>query len=272
MPGDSDGVYCTKFADDQKVDRCFPYWHDSDDARCPEGSEPANAGVYVCIPESYFSTYEIEKGATELLAKSKCDESNYSGACPEGKTCVDGECKDAARRVETASSLTQKYYLATYATLLTGPIEMDPTFYDQLNIYRVGSGQTNTPAAGYQQVTFENPYTGEIYAANDMVCEELPDGSLTSTCYEVISEVIQPGGAMLVKKAQELSDQLIPLWEEVLDYNKQIPDGDDAENSEAYQKFIDVYYKWYMTKYDLNDVLRDINIVRGVYDYFGSVW
>lgn len=274
-PDNAAEVICDTLTNDQKDTRCFPLYWEKADAKCVAGSEAYDlGGEWGCIPSDFLHNQSDDFDAScEKLASVACSADNVTGACEEGKTCINGTCSLIARRVETDTSLTQKYYMTIYGMLLTGPIEMDPMFYDQFNVFRVGSGQQNAAAPGYKQITFSNPYTGEVFGANDYNCEKLEDGSYTSTCYSSMREFDRPGSAMLVEKAQNLADQLIPLWDEVIELNGAIDDSDpDYENSEEYQKFMDVYYKWYRTKYDLESAIRDLNLVRNVYDYFGTVW
>ena len=257
--GNADDTYCGTLYEGQKSDICFGIFFDGDtaEANCPSGTRAVDlGGEWVCELASNGDPDTVYAN----LANTKCSPSYVAGACDNGNVCRDGVCQEPYHRVESDSSLTQKYYMTIYGTLLTGPIEMDTTLYDQLNIYRKGSGDTNVAMGDFQEVTFENPITGEIYAANDRIQSSN------------VSDVTAPGGAMLVKKGQRLADTLEELWPLVLEWNDKIPDGDDYEQSEEYQKFMDYYYAWYRAKYDLESVVQDINLIRAVYDYFGSVW
>lgn len=259
LVGNADEAYCGLIYNDQTVSRCFSIFYDEATATssCPSGTVAYDlGGEWFCMAQGSGGTDTI----MDKLATAACSAKNLTGACADGLVCTNGSCAEPMHRVESDSSLTQKYYMTIYGTLLTGPIEMDNTLYDQLNIYRVGSGDTNTPMDDFQTVTFKNPMTGEVYAANDRVNSSN------------VSDVSQPGGAMLVKKGQMLADKLEALWPLVIEYNNKIPEGEGAEDTEEYQKFIDYYYQWYRAKYDLEGVVQDINLIRAVYDYFGSVW
>ncbi len=257
--GSASGAYCLALMEDQSDKRCVPYWESSDDISCPDGSIAYDWGVFICIPSNLLSSSAGSDTIFATAEKSSCSAKHTSGACEDGKVCRNGTCQaKIAARVESDSSLTQKYYLPAYGMLYTGPIETDSTFYDQFNIYRLGSGQTNTPAEGFKTVKFENPITGEVYVANDRIDESN------------VSDVKQNGSAMLLKKAQAIADKLDPLWDQVIYWNNRIPEG--VEGSEAEENFIDYYYQWYRAKYDLEDAVRDINTVRSMYDVFGTMF
>ena len=252
--------------------------------KCPSGtkadllSDPKSSTLeYICTPSGSVAINNIAnynqlaswEEANETQSKVACSVSYPVGACAGVQSCFDGVCKDKAPIVESATSLTQKVYGTYFAMILTGYIGMDSTFYDQLNIYRVGSGEEVKPAAGYKAVTFENPFTGEVYAANERDCSD-PDNFACDVNNELI---IENGGAKMIRAAAEKSELLQKYYEEFMDIYYDMSD-EDFENTEGekYKKYMELNYKWSMAKYDLEYAIRDINFIRSIYQYYATLW
>ncbi len=278
VPNDDAWMYCGQLFNDNDDDRCVPIFSSAAKAACPAGSTVeaiSRAGdEFACLPNNLNSSGTNWNEVAEALTTVPCSDSHPSGYCGTGKVCVTGVCKNQAPRVEADTSLTQKYYLTLYGMLMTGPIGMDPTFYDQFNIYRKGSGQENTPSSDYETVTFENPYTGEVFAANRYVCKSKADGSYPAWCY-TNNQIVQgeSGAVLMLETANKRKELVEKYWDEYITYSDKVNyDDPDYESSAAYQTAISSFYKWNMTKYDLQYSIRDINFTRNAYDAFGSVW
>ena len=78
---------------------------------------------------------------------------------------------------------------------------------------------------------------------------------------------------MMIRKANALKDEVDKYWATVIRYQDYVNwESADYEKTEEYQKYLNAYYTWAMKRYDLQYIIRDINLVRNVYDYFGTVW
>ena len=149
---------------------------------------------------------------------------------------------------------------------------MDSTFYDQINIYRIGSGETADPASGYQVVKFENPFTGEVFGANKYVCEPDASGDLPMWCYSDNKLVKRNGGAQLLEKANAISAELTASWDEFLAIAEDVTDADIDAKNDKYEAYMNGLYRWRKAQYDLEYVIRDINMVRSMYAMFATLW
>ncbi len=171
--------------------------------------------------------------------------------------------------VESDTSLNEKVYSTLYAMYLSGPIGMDPTFYDQFHIYRKGSGESVTPANHYRTVEFHDPYTGNIYQANELDC----GGSTSGLCNINNRMVSSFGGAQLIKYAQNRSDALETSWSAFEEAWHNLPaNAEDNPDSPVYQDYLNKLYKWRMDQYLLEYAIRDIDYVRSIYDVLGNLW
>lgn len=182
-------------------------------------------------------------------------------------------------RVESDTSINQETDLILYGMFFTGYIGMDNTLFDNLNVYRVGSGQTNTPGSNYKAVTFENPFTGEIYGANKLdiskVCAPDANGRVSAMCYTNNQRYSQSGAVMLVERGAQLVKEMESSWAKMIELSDEldaIEGQPDYEQSETYQKYMDALYSAYMTQYDIDDIVRRLNLLRNVYDIFGVVF
>ena len=173
------------------------------------------------------------------------------------------------KTVESDSSLNEKVYAVLYGMLLTGPVGMDPTFYDQFHIYRKGSGETVTPADHYRTVEFHNPFTGDVYQANELDC-----GSSTSGICNINNRIVPVfGGAELVKRAQKRADAMLTSWNAFNEAWQNLTPAEQANKQGAvYQDYINKEYKWLSDQSELEYAIRDIDFVRSVYEVFGSLW
>lgn len=271
--------YCTAIYKADSTDRCFSAFSSEVAAGvttgehanvCPENTSLQNVGgdVYFCLPTDAFITAHGNdiKAAFDALAAAKCSAANPEGACAANQHCNNGTCVASAMRVETETSRSQKLYLIYIGMLLTGMYGSENTYYDQFNIYRVGSGETVTPGTGYEVVTFEDPYTGAIYAANDHTCTS----GDSIWCNADNREIRNNAGAMILKRANALKARVEDKYNELL--SLEITDADEKNNTEAYQNYMEVMYEWYGAKYDLEDVIYDINFVRSAYSFLGTLF
>ena len=215
--------------------------------------------------------------ALDAIAAQPCSDKNREGFCSGNNHCanVNGsyQCVANAMRVESNTSLTQKTYIALYGMLLTGMYGSDSTFYDQFNIHktiraetdRVGSGETVTPPKGYKSVTFEDPTTGAIYAANELDCSG--DSIWCSADNKVIDG---NGGAMIIKRANAAKARVEEKYAELLKLD--ITDDDEKNNTPAYQKYMETLYDWYLAKWDLDSAIYDVNFIRSTYNILSSLF
>ena len=191
-----------------------------------------------------------------------------------GKTVEDFDVlRSKYQTVETDSDLNLKIYMMYYGTLLTGPIGMDPTFYEQFHIFRKGSGETAVPAEGYRTVEFQNPYTGEIYQANEVDCSGYDSDNAPAICNVNNRIVTSYGGAEVVKMAQQRADAMSASWDAFLEANQNLTDADEANtNSPAYQDYLNKLYSWRLDQTLLEYAIRDLDMVRNVYEFLGTVF
>ncbi|GEM_PF-2162745 len=270
---------CLSVYRNQETDRCYAYFDSVDVAKCPEGTVAEavySDGGALCLPDDSATGTTIDEIHDNLMASLACTR-DVPGYCADGKACVDGKCINPARRVESDTALSQSVYMTLYPMFLTGYIGMDHTLYDNLYVYREGSGQTNTPAKGYEAVKFEDPFTGEVYVANRFVCEPNADGSYPAMCYNNNHYFTENGAVKLIERGQKLNEDLEYYWSQVIELSDALEaaeaaDPDNYEQSEPYQQYIDAYYTWYMTKYQIEDVVRSLNLIRNIYDIFGVVF
>jgi hypothetical protein len=269
-------AYCGTLYNSQKEDRCFPLYENVSDVKCPEGSSPEDlGGVYGCALPS--STTDVD-AAFDQLAGISCSPSYPVGLCPTGYNCREGACHLVEPLVESSTSLTQKVYVPYFGMVLSGIVGMDSTLYDELHIYRVGSGETaNPPEAYYDVVTFEDPFTGNKYAANKLNCNkvsDLPAAQRPAICRSANIRLInQNGAAELIESANRKHQLLNEYYDE---FNKKYSALTNAqlndESSPEYQDMLISNYKYYMAKNELEYAVRDINFLRSLYEYYSSLW
>ncbi|MCL2325706.1 MAG: zinc-dependent metalloprotease [Proteobacteria bacterium] len=266
-------AYCGQIYREQIVRVCFSIFQ-SRPTNCPANTNPESigGGEWVCLPR-ILVTDNIEEVFANLAAVP-CSATNTAGVCQVGRTCKDGQCVASNTPiVESGSSLNQKQLFPIYAMLYTGPIGMNSSFYDQLNVWRVGSGETITPAAGFEVVKFENPYTGEVYAANKLNCSKrLPSGDMPMACNPNNNFIYDSGGSMLIEKANERLQAVNDAWDAFVAVWNTITDADIAQENEKYQLYMDLLYEWFMASNELEDSIRDINWIRSVYEFLGTLW
>lgn len=276
-PSFADESICTVLApsDDKtasQAERCWTIFADAVSAKatCPTGTGVAQLddNQFVCAPTTDFTD-----GTLDTLAAIACSESHKAGACGAGMHCDDGICVKNSPIVETATSLTQKVYMSLYGMLLTGPVGMDSMFYDQFHVYRKGSGETATPGTGFKAYEITNPFTGEVYAANEFVCEANKDGTYPPQCYPSQAKLETYGASMLLKATQKHIDTMNAMFNKYLEASNNLSDA-DAENEEsaAYQEMLNYFYKYRMAEYDVENGFRDINYLRSIYQVLGSLF
>ncbi len=273
IPSTADSAYCGTLYNNQTDDRCFILYDEAakdqyGNALCQATTQLVDVGgIYTCVTAGNYSVSEYD-----ALAANVCSTAAPNGLCPSGKRCDNGTCVEAAYRVETTTSLNTKTYSLMFSMFFTGYIGMDSTFYDQINIYRIGSGETADPASGYQVVKFENPFTGEVFGANKYVCEPDASGDLPMWCYSDNKLVKRNGGAQLLEKANAISAELTASWDEFLAIAEDVTDADIDAKNDKYEAYMNGLYRWRKAQYDLEYVIRDINMVRSMYAMFATLW
>jgi hypothetical protein len=162
-------------------------------------------------------------------------------------------------------------YATLVGMLMTGFVGMDSKFYDQLKIYRLGSGETASPSKGFKVVTFEDPFSGDVFAANTLDCEfkPTPVGCHWSDYGNMVSE---SGGAMLIERGNIWRKSLEESYTKFMANYNEMSGSDYDQKTEAYNVYMDLLYEYWMAKYQVEYVIRDINWVRGVYDFFGTLF
>lgn len=108
----------------------------------------------------------------------------------------------------------------------------DQTFNDGAKIWLEGAGESFTPVAGAVTARFENPYNGRAYLAM-----RLPKPGVYSVGYEMVS------------RADQLTQALATA-------------GCTYSNSAACSN----------QRWELQNIIENIEIVRGYYDVFGYAW
>lgn len=274
---------CTAFIDGQnKV--CMQLYTKLADAEadCPANTTPydvyGDMGGFFCLPYSAFGSDASALASDVAKIASKSCSADYNiGACAAGEVCSeDGLCVKAAPRVETNTSLTQKVYFTLYGMLYTGPIGMDSAYAEQLNVFKMGTGEEVAPSRGYVTVTFEDPFTGEVYGANALDCNvnhydsylDLPDACSGDMMY-----VARSGAAKIIDAANEKSKLMHDAYDALIEQSSSMSDADFAdEGGEKYTKYMNLLYRWNMAKYETEYAIRDINWLRSVYRVFGTLW
>lgn len=268
-------VICSTLYKSQDANRCISLFdaETATAADCPTGTvmQPVNtSGTVMACVLNVTSAPTAEQ--MDAVAAQPCSSKNREGYCAGNTHCanVNGtyQCVDTALRVETNTSLTQKFYMTLYGMLLTGMYGSDSTFYDQFNVYRVGSGETATPSSGHKTVTFEDPTTGNVYAANEPDC----DNSDSAWCYSNNQLVDEYGGVKVIKRAQAAKELVEAKWDRYLELNDKVTDADVDGNTELYQELKEVYYDWYFAKWDLDSAIYDVNFLRSAYSVLGTLF
>ena len=275
VPSDhATSVMCTTLYNDQDADRCISLFSKEYDLTqepvCPTGThlEDVSGGgsLFACVLDGTAGNLN---DALEAIAELPCSSANREGFCEGANHCanVDGtyKCVENSLRVETDTSLTLKTYIAYYGMLLTGIFGSDSTYYDQFNIYRVGSGETVTPPSGYKAVTFEDPTTGAIYAANELDCS-----GDSIWCYADNKSIDGHGGAMLIKRANAAKARVEEKYNRLLELD--ITDADEQNNTPAYQEYMEALYDWNFAKWDLESAIYDVNFIRSTYSVLGTLF
>ena len=67
---------------------------------------------------------------------------------------------------------------------------------------------------------------------------------------------------MIIDKANQQSKILHDSWFELMDTNY------DTQ----YERYMDLLYKWNMAKYETQYAVRDINWIRSIYSFLGTLW
>ncbi len=234
--------------------------------------------TFVCAPLGVSGgSLVIDDSAISKAQSTKCSSGYTIGVCDNGKVCSpDGICVDASPLVETNTSLTQKVYFTLYGMLYTGPIGMDSSFAEQFNVFMMGTGEEVAPAYGYKTITFENPFTGEVYGANALDCNYSSYDSYAdepAACSGDMQFVTRSGAAKLLDMANEKSKLMQDAYNDLIELSNSMSDADFAdEGSEIYNEYMNLLYRWNMAKYETQYAIRDINWLRSVYRIFGTLY
>ena len=279
VSGRASDAFCESFISDEPI--CMQLYDTLADAEaeCPSGTTPydvyGNMDGFFCLPASAFGSGNLEADIARL-ASAKCSLDNTVGACDAGQVCSEkGVCVTAPVRVETNSSLTQKVYFPYFGMLYT-LFGDAPNFAEQYNIFMMGAGEEVAPAKGYKTITFENPFTGEVYGANALDCSSAHYDSsldLPDACRGDMQYVARSGAAKVIDLANAKSKIMHDAYMELIDLSNSMSDADFAdESSEKYNEYINVLYRWNMALYETQYAIRDITYLRSYYRLFTSIW
>lgn len=271
MAENASDVYCTQLYDAQTDARCISLFDTELNSECPAGTTMADVGgLFACVLTGSGDVNTL----LENIATTPCSATNKLGACQTGYHCANVndsyQCVENAMRVETETSLSQKLYMVFYGMLMTGMYGTDSTFYDQFQVYRVGSGEEVNPPSGFKRVTFEDPLTGAVYGANERDCTPDATGNTSIWCRADNKVVDANVSAMLIHHGNEVKAKVEKKYTELLDM--EISDNDEKNNTEAYQKYMETLYEWYLAKYELDDIIYDINFVRSAYAVLATIF
>ena len=259
-------LYCGKLYNDQSNSRCFPIFANVDSANCPADFSRAvelNDGSATCIPTTFGAAME------KIAASSPCSTNNPHGYCAAQLHCVKGTCQKVEPLVESDSAYSQKIYALYFGTILTGYFGSDSAFHEQFAIYRLGSGETITPPPYYKVVTFEDPFTGQIFAANKLDCS-LVSGELPAVCRTGQQET---GGALMIERAQRQLEHYNNAYSTLMTEYNQMSDADlNDENSATYKRYMELRYDYSAAKNDLDNTIFYLNIARSIYRDYGMLW
>jgi len=265
--GESGGKHCTPIYDDSNAIQ----------AVCPSSAAVykvnSDGSLFACLPNaSDFTADAWSKAAAGVTA---CSASNPVGYCANSnETCDNGSCRKVYPIVDTDTSLTVKVYMTLYGMLYSGPIGMDSSFNDQINIFKMGSGEEVKPGYGYKTVTFTDPFTGAVYGANTLDCDNVADDEeLPAACHGDMTYVSESGGAMLINLANENANRMLSAYNELIEADSAMTDADyNDESSPKYKAYMDALYRWYAYRYQTEYNIRDINWLRGIYPYVGGLY
>ncbi len=173
--------------------------------------------------------------------------------------------------VETQISLTQRCYMGLYSIMYSAD-GLDTTYYDQLNVWVNGTGSEVTPANGFDTVSFESPFTGEIYSANYVDCTKADLSNPPAICVtEGFDYKKETGGYAMIKKANRSKAKMVDAYTRYMTLGNALP-GNADENSPAYQEMLAAYYEYIFYKWETEGSLRDINMMRTYHEYFGYLF
>ncbi len=271
-------AYCSDWGDGGG-NHCTPIYEDANAAKqvCPTSGSvyqvSSDGSLFACLPAANSFTAAAWDNA--FAGVSACSASNPIGKCANSSdTCDNGTCRPINPVVDTDTSLTVKVYMTLYAMLYSGPIGMDPSFNDQLNVYRDDSGEEIRPGYGYKAVTFTDPFTGSVYGANTLDCESVDDDDdLPAACYGDMNFVDVSGGAMLINAANDNAERMLAAYRELLEIDSTMTDADfDDESSPKHKAYMDAMYRWYAYRYQTEYSIRDINWIRSIYPFLGGLY
>lgn len=270
IPGETQ-VVCTKFFTDLTDKRChIILLPEATTAKCPEEVYNLDDGQKLCMPA--VTNSDDVNAKYDEYALLECSATNLYGSCEKGSVCKSGTCVSSFPRMETSTSISQMQYLTLFGILLTNN-SMESSFFGQLNIYKVGSGEGTAPGEGYITVKASNPFTGEEYAANMLdpaYCSLPGNEDSKAVCNPNNNLVAINGGAQLVQRLAKISAEYDVASKNFFEfyYSKGVP----AEGTPEHAQYLLLVRKWSMAKYNVLDVIRTINWLRGVNNYFGTLF
>ncbi len=142
--------------------------------------------------------------------------------------------------LEPQSNFTKQFYALLYGmAFFTSNFSMD--FPDQHKIFRLGSGESLTPADGFEVVEFQDTVRGHVYAALRDI-----DGPPSAAVQEI-------------ETCNRLRAEADDLWAQAADARS------NGDNSAADQLESDARQK----EAELDQKIEWLNISRGLYDIYG---
>ncbi len=143
---------------------------------CVEAMNPCRAGEICseggdCIP------------ATGRCEPAACSPDEPQGACPEGQTCQEGECRPVPTLVQTDPTIMLVSDLLFWS-LYDNTSGYELAYNDGFKVFRMGTGEEETAdGRDFEVITFTDPIGGEVYGAIEPRCEAIrPSGGATGMC------------------------------------------------------------------------------------------
>lgn len=134
----------------------------TDDAgRCEDDEVCDDAGN--CVPEDAVCDDKVDR----------CGRLHPLGQCPSGEVCVAGGCEAIWPVVETDATFALVDDMMFYGMLYT-TFSYSARYNDQINVFKMGTGEEVEAGEGFEVVSFVDPISGERYGA---VAESCGDAS-----------------------------------------------------------------------------------------------
>ncbi len=158
--GFTDGIYCQPVGDDGTfycLQDCT-----NDEGLCADGFECDSIGN--CVPED------------DVCVTSACGEDNPNGSCDTNEVCIEGTCTALWPIVEANTTFSLMDDMIYYGMLYT-TASYSTRYNDQLNIFKLGTGEAIEAGPGFELTTFVDPISGDEYGAIQEQCE-VPEGAV----------------------------------------------------------------------------------------------